>query len=506
MTAVKPTSVQAWAQALGDLRLPVPKHSHDRVCAYLSDSSRSLRDIAERMQESPALVLSVLREANAHANGGLVEPAESLEVALNRLGLQRAADLMRRLPAVEPGDMPVALRQLQLVSQHATQLANGLFAARLARLWQEIHWGALLFLSPLWAMALAEPELIEQWERRVVQRGESARKVEHELFGVPLLDICQALVELWRLPMWVRQGYLALVQERRSLATVMLIARDLDDPLRQQRRLDAEPQIRRFANQPANTVLLANGLALAAQQGWSTPHVLRWQQMIALYAQMPLEEVQQQVHQQSAISARLVAQPDLWHPAIGLIWPWDDRRISRVPRKAPPPSAESLVLWRKRCADLLVEPSPFNNAIHLTTSARDALVACGMQRVMLLMLDKGGEFLRVHQIAALPRPAAELTFSLEQAPLFKRLLSEPGQLRVTPENTEQLSPLMPASLRVLFRGEHLLIRSLASNDRVVMVVIADQGGSPLADISVQAFGKTAQCIERALSAFSNRKK
>ncbi|EGH35863.1 hypothetical protein PSYJA_45201, partial [Pseudomonas syringae pv. japonica str. M301072] len=37
-------------------------------------------------------------------------------------------------------------RQLILVSQHATQQANGLFASRLARLWQDIHMGSLLFL------------------------------------------------------------------------------------------------------------------------------------------------------------------------------------------------------------------------------------------------------------------------------------------------------------------------------------------------------------------------
>ncbi|MNO04121.1 hypothetical protein D3C81_2250370 [compost metagenome] len=63
---------------------------------------------------------------------------------------------------------------------------------------------------------------------------------------------------------------------------------------------------------------------------------------------------------------------------------------------------------------------------------------------------------------------------------------------------------MPAHLHALFRSEHLLLRSLSNNGRVVMLLIADQGGKPLADISVQAFGKTAQCIERALTAFSNR--
>jgi len=37
-----------------------------------------------------------------------------------------------------------------------------------------------------------------------------------------------------------------------------------------------------------------------------------------------------------------------------------------------------------------------------------------------------------------------------------------------------------------------------------MLAIADQGGVPFSEISVQAFGKTAQCIEKALHSFTNR--
>ncbi|MNH37150.1 hypothetical protein D3C79_980150 [compost metagenome] len=93
---------------------------------------------------------------------------------------------------------------------------------------------------------------------------------------------------------------------------------------------------------------------------------------------------------------------------------------------------------------------------------------------------------------------------IEQSKLLQRLLSKSAQLRLTPDNHAQFSALLPASLRALFRSEHVLLRSLSSNGRVVMLLVADQGGKPLADVSVQAFGKTAQCIERALTAFSNR--
>ena len=167
----KPASLAAWIKRLDEVLLPVPQASHDRVCKAIRDSRSSLRDIAELMQDSPALVLSVMREANSHTHGSLTAPAENLEVALNRLGLKRAEELLARLPSVPAHEIPVALRQLLLVSQHASQQANGLFGSRLARLWQDIHWGSLLFLSPL--LLLKTPWLLphlllllQKWKRK----------------------------------------------------------------------------------------------------------------------------------------------------------------------------------------------------------------------------------------------------------------------------------------------------------------------------------------------------
>ena len=500
----KPTTLEGWVKLLDGVRLPVPQASHDRVCKAIRDNRSSLRDIADLMQGSPALALSVIREANRHNHGSMTEPAENLEIAINRLGLKRTEELLARLPAEPELEIPKALRQLQMISQHATQQANGFFASRLARLWQDIHWGSLLFLSPLWPLALTHPKLLEDWELRVIHKGESARKVEQQLFGVRLLDIGQALVEVWRLPIWVQQGYRLLLTEQRELVKVLRIARDSDHPLRQQNRLDDDPTLRRWLNQPANTVLLANGLALSAQQAWDGPHSERWQYLTSLYLQMPMDDVQQQLHQQAANSARHHAMPDLWHPAVSLIWPWGMNRVHAGLLPAPAPTAEDLAKWRRQCAELLVEPSRFTNAMHLTTSARDALVACGMRRVMILMADRTHAHLRVHQTAGLPKEAAGLNFVVSQSTVLQRLLSQQAQVRLTPTNNAQFSAMLPASLRSQFGGEHLLLRSLVNNGRVIMIVVADQGGGPFSEITVQAFGKTAQCIEKALHSFSHR--
>uniref|UniRef100_UPI0035643049 HDOD domain-containing protein n=1 Tax=Pseudomonas sp. TaxID=306 RepID=UPI0035643049 len=195
----QPRTLEDWLDRLDKQLLPVPVEHHLNVCRALSDSRRSLRDIAELMQASPALALCVLREANRQA-GSFSAPAESLESALSRLGLQRTLELVKRQPARPLDEIPLALRQIQLISQHAAQQASGLFSARLARLWQEIHWGSLLFLAPIWSLLAAHPELLEQWEQRVLAHAEPAAKVEQDLLGVPLLALCLALAERWRLP------------------------------------------------------------------------------------------------------------------------------------------------------------------------------------------------------------------------------------------------------------------------------------------------------------------
>ena len=127
-----------------------------------------------------------------------------------------------------------------------------------------------------------------------------------------------------------------------------------------------------------------------------------------------------------------------------------------------------------------------------------------MQRIMLLSFDKASEYLRVQQTAGVPKEAAAMALPVPQSKLLQKLMGQAAQLRLTPDNHAQFAALLPAPLRAFFRSEHLLLRSLAVNDQVLMLVVADQGGKPLADVSVQAFGKTAQCIERALAVFANR--
>lgn len=140
--------------------------------------------------------------------------------------------------------------------------------------------------------------------------------------------------------------------------------------------------------------------------------------------------------------------------------------------------------------------------MYLITCAKEALVASGIQRVLLFMADRALSTLRVHQADGLPKDAANLSLDVVNSTLLQRLLEKSAQVRLTPDNHAQFSALLPPILRRLFNGEHLLLRSMSCNGRVVMV--ADQGIGPFSETIVQAFGKTAQCIEKALHSFTNR--
>lgn len=503
-TPLLPRTLDAWLKQLDGVRLPIPISQHERLRHALGNNSNSLHDITELMQGSPAMALSLMREAN-RKRGGLSEPAESLEVALTRIGLKRAEELLGRHPAVEPEAIPRPLRQLQLISQHASQQANGLFAGRLARLWQEIHWSSLLFLAPLWPLVAVHPELFEAWEQRVLAEGEPPAKVERELLGIPLFQLCLALAEQWQLPPWIIQGYRLLNSDHRLLVKALHIARDSQHPLHQQQKLDADIPLRRWLTQPSNTILLANCLALSAHHAWDSAHSLRWQHLTGLYLQLPLDELQQLIHQQAAESARRQAETGLWHPAEALLWPWSERRL-RPPASAPPTAAPPppLSAWRSQCSELLREPSAFANVLQLTACAREALHACGFSRILVLLADRTQTRLQVQQAQGLPPDTARLVLDPSQSQVLRQLLKQPGQLRLTPANIAQYSALLPGSLKSLFPSEQLLLRSLASHERVVMLLVADQGGAPLGDVGLQAFAKTCHCIERALASFAKR--
>ena len=502
-----PHSLQDWIQKLDSIRLPVLEQDAQQARLALNDAKRSLRDITPQIQATPVLALQIMREANRTAYSQ-TDQAESLEAALTRIGLQRARELLDSIPATQLNEENRPFFQVVLISQHASQQASGLFSSRLARLWQEVHWNSLLFLAPIWALVGAYPQLLDIWEHYVLTKGESSRKAETDLLGLPVLSLCLAVAKHWRLPAWIIQGYKVLNEDQRFLVKALHIAQDNEHPLQQQFQLDSDPDLRRWLTIPDNTPLLANSLAITAHHGWGTPQALRWQRLAALYLQQPLAELQQQIHCQAVDSARIHAVPGLWHPAQALLWPWSSLLTSSKKLAAPITTAvehEALQHWRNLCLELLRDPSPFANILQLTATARDAFLACGTQRVLLLQLDTKRNLLIARQATGLGSEASFLQLDPVHNQLLKHLLGSPRQLHLAAESTARLFELLPAAIKSIFTdSQYLVLRSLAGNGRVIMLAVMDQNGLPLDENILQEIGKTAQCLERALDHYSKR--
>lgn len=142
--------------------------------------------------------------------------------------------------------------------------------------------------------------------------------------------------------------------------------------------------------------------------------------------------------------------------------------------------------------------------LQLTACARDALVACGLQRLTLMLADRSHTRLLSQQSHGLGERATGFSLQAQQSQILRKLLEAPAQLHLDAQNIARYSAFLPGPLKALFESENLLLQSIGNQGRVVMLLVADMGGSPLAEAQRQACSKTVQCLERALQQFARR--
>lgn len=499
-------ALDQWIKRLDNTRLPVYDLHRQQALQALQSTSNSLREIAQVISQAPTIAFIIMREAN-RSHSTLAEPVQTLENALSRLGLQRCETLLRSLKDDQEANIPQPLRQVWLLGQHLNIQAAGLFSQRMARLSQEIHWGSLLFLSPTWPLLTRYPQLFIEWERRVLGNNEPAHEVERELIGMPLTALCLGLAQHWKLPYWVIEGYQLLNDNPQQLVRALHIARQTEQPLLQQQKLDQLPMLQNWLNRPANTLVFTCGLVMAAHNSWGSEQCLRWQRLISLYLKQPLADIQHATHRHAVKLAHTQRHKDLWLPAQALLWPWEVQRLRQPAAKlnAIAPTSVDLAQWRTHCAELLRSPSAFSNTVQITQRASQALQACGMRRVCILLLNRQTQQAQVSQLSGIKADKIPHTFSLNNNVLLEHLLKQPTQLLITDKNAARFRPHLPTQLLNLFSDSHWALASISNGRHVVMLIAADQNTADLHPLTLQGFKKTLECIERALLLFSSRK-
>jgi hypothetical protein len=372
-------------QSLNGFVLPIEIKQQQMLCEHLGSEMLNLSELTTKLLQVPAAALQVCRVAGEAARRRDIDVL-TLEHACNMLGTQRLINIIRSLPVIEAEQTPYAYRQLLSISEHALAQAQGLFAHRMARLWHEVSLASLLFLAPCWVLVYQRPEVFAEWDARHLDSKAAGSALSHWLLDSDrVLGLAQQLAEDWWLPPWIIQGYRSLGSSRRTMVRALHIARDTEHPREQQAALDGDRSLYQWLTLPANSLLMANGIALGAHHDWDARHTRRWQQLTALYLGQQVAEVQTACHANAVSSARAIYKhygDSVWLPAEALIWPCGTRLHKGQGEviASPAVSKSSMeekpllgaALWRKNCQELASQASDFSSIAAIVDTALQA--------------------------------------------------------------------------------------------------------------------------------------
>ena len=517
--------INAYTEVIGDLRqklnacvLPITPGQRDHLLKQLGSDLLSITELTHQLMRVPVAALHICRQAGEAARKRDVDVL-TLEQACSLLGTQRLVTLLRELPVVEHDQLPRPYRQLLSISEHAVGQAQGLFANRIARLWQEMSLATLLFLSPLWALTYLKPHLFEQWDR--LNRGalpEGVTRTQIAATTTAGFQLVQLVAQDWWLPPWILQGYRSLNDNRRTMVKALHVARDSAHPQEQQARLDADRELYRWLTQPANGVLISSGLALGAHSNWYTSHTLRWQQLAALYLNCEVPEAQRLSHENAVDNARLQYHPDtadLCLPAATLPWTEQPAAIeqlsSTLPQQGTEPEQPARnrarpAHWRALCLQLSATPSPFAQLGEVIDCAQQALQeGLGAEHSWIALVHGASGQLVVRSSAGFP---AELFVAGSRVGpgkdgVWLRWLNSAHCHSVSARHL-QFNQL-PAALQRHPYTEAFHLAPVTHNQQLLaLIFVSGEQGKALSEQRQQALVKTAQCLHKALVEFKRR--
>lgn len=512
-------------QSLNSFVLPIEENQYRRLASLLDNELMGISDLTRELFQVPAAALQICRVAGSIARTKDIDIL-TLEQACNMLGTLRLGGLLRSLPIVEREQMPLPYRQILSISEHALTQAQGLFANRMARLWHEVSLASLLFLAPCWTLIYHRPELFQVWDARHLQREPAEAGIKPWLLDSEhIMSLAQQLAEDWWLPPWILQGYRSLNSSRRLMVKAIHIARDSSHPQQQQALLDADRSLARWLSMPANSLLMANGIALGAHHDWDARHTGRWQQLTALYLGCSLAEAQNASHVNAVQSARSQyphADHGLWLPAQALLWPIRSRKrlspapaltttepVAPIARAHKPGGQPDPAEWRQQCLKLLAQPSAFASLTQLLQAALHALNhGLGLKQSWIALYNTRQKqlIIRASQGFAPTQTINGLALGeCRNSPWAQWLKTAPLHDLGAATSMHEHAPL-PAPLKTLLGDTSAQLLPLQHRGQVIGLLGTQAlDTAELADEKQRkALLKTAECIYRALISFQTK--
>lgn len=197
----------AWVEHFKEVELPILRLTATRL-AELRDNAETIntRALANIVEHDPLMTLRVFRYMKENRSQRQNAEITTIERSLVMIGTMKFFDSCQELPIIEhqlKGHPKAMLGLLKVIarSRHASTWARDWALLRQNTRYEEISLAALLHDFVEILMYCFAPALATRARERLnANPGLRTRAVQEEVFGAPLSEITNELVEQWGLP------------------------------------------------------------------------------------------------------------------------------------------------------------------------------------------------------------------------------------------------------------------------------------------------------------------
>jgi HD-like signal output (HDOD) protein len=205
--ADQPQSLQEWVTFLGQVEIPVLKHTaRDLAQLQENEDKLSARAIANVVIMDPMMTVRLLRYLQEHKHSRQVQELVQLESTLMMMGLNTFFNAIPAKPLVEDVLHP----HLDALTQLLRLIHRAHRAARYAFDWalllhdlhaEEVRVAALLHdMADLLMWCFAPLEMLEIRQMQEKDKTLRSQTAQEQIFGFKLIDLQVALAHAWHLP------------------------------------------------------------------------------------------------------------------------------------------------------------------------------------------------------------------------------------------------------------------------------------------------------------------
>ncbi len=507
MTQSKAKGLKYWCDKLSHTELPVLATTMHSVKSIPRTENIPYSRLVKSAEIDPALCWHVIRAANRR-NTNPNTDIESLQLAISMIGQTRFWESVDKAPILKP--QPKSRFQLSYIQE----LSFSLFAAFLARDWATRHqvgspdalyWDTLLARSPIWALwFIAYPEMLK-WQQETRGNHHDPKKIEIDIFGCTLEDICYGVAKLWKLPQASYESWhKSNLPSHRDLVS---LSHDHFQSI-----VESKVSLRLLIQQPHFFSFLAHWATLECRWNWYNHRLNRCLQVVSHCLHTPTPLITAEMHQAAVAVSHFFHVPGLAAPAVHLLWtnpkdvwplpPVFEPIFTMAPDEDPAPKKKSAqptkpksnaskaidtsssvrkpidqVILNKTLDNLTLNADSLSDVHHVFKLCMTAVCSgIHFDRGFACLLNPHQKTVRIcySEGFASTDPIRKLSIPLSQAPLITHLLRHPSSMHIEPHMIAKVSEKLPAEMMAKLGSNDFVLMSVFAGARPIGVVYADR--------------------------------